>query len=203
MKKISTYSFSLWTVLIALFDFLLFQAALLIGYWLWIAYPWHGNHQHLSDYGRILWILPPIGIVIFKNIGLYKPEMGVASVEEQSSIFKGIWIIYIVTLFFSFFYRQVHFSRLAIIYSVPLSILLISLERFFVRRVFEWFHKRGIGLRRALIYGAGHQGQRLERWIRQSPKLGIQVEGFLDVAAEKLIKKPVKPPLLGGLEDLE
>ena len=86
---------------------------------------------------------------------------------------------------------------------MPLSILLISLERFFVRRVFEWFHKRGIGLRRALIYGAGHQGQRLERWIRQSPKLGIQVEGFLDDAAEKLIKKPVKPPLLGGLEDLE
>ena len=203
MKKVSNHPFRFWAVPIAVFDFLCFQAALLIGYWLWITYPWHGNFQLFSDYSRILWILPPIGVLVFRSIGLYKPEMGVVSVEEQSLIFKAVWILYTVTLALSFFYRHVHFSRLAVLYSVPVALFFISIERFFVRRIFEWCHKRGLGLRRALIYGAGHQGQRLERWIRQSPKLGIQVEGFLDDSVEKLIKKPAKPPLLGGLSDLE
>ena len=203
MKKFLSERFNLLTAAVAALDFLCLEASVLIGYWLWISFPWHGHHQLFSDYAQILWVLPPVGLLVFMWVGLYKPEMGVIGVEEQSLIFKAIWIIYTATFSISFFYRHVHFSRLAIFYSIFVSIAFLSLERFLVRRFFEWRHKQGIGLRRALIYGAGHQGQRLARWILQSPKLGIEVEGFLDEEVEKLVKKPVHPALIGGIEDLK
>ncbi|HLD50486.1 MAG TPA: sugar transferase [bacterium] len=202
MKFISK-RFNVLTAAVAALDFMCLEASVLIGYWLWISFPWHGHHQLFSDYAQILWVLPPVGLFVFLLVGLYKPEMGVIGVEEQSLIFKAIWIIYLATFAFSFFYRHVYFSRLSIFYSVFAAISLLSAERFLVRRFFEWRHKRGIGLRRALIYGAGHQGQRLARWIRQSPKLGIQVEGFLDDQVETLVKKPVDPACVGGIEDLK
>ena len=202
MAKFPSQRSHLLTIPVAFLDFLSLQAAVLIGYWLWIAFPWHGHYQLFSDYAEILWILPPIGLVIFSLVGLYKPEMGVIGVEEQMLIFKAVWIIYFVTFAFSFFYRHIHFSRLSIFYSIFVAIAFLSAERFFVRRVFEWLHKRGVAVRRALIYGAGYHGQRLERWIRQSPKLGIQVVGYLDDEIERLTKKPESPPWIGGFEDL-
>lgn len=203
MKKMTASRFPFLTLPVAVLDFFCLQASLVLGYWLWISFPWHGNHQPFSTFSHILLILPLIGIVVFKMVGLYKPEMGVLSVEEQSLLFKAVWIIYLMGFSASFFYRQAAFSRLAVFYSVFLAIAFLSVERFFVRRFFVWLHKRGVGLRKALIYGAGHQGQRLYRWILQSPKLGIQVEGYLDDEVEKLVKKPVKPAVIGGLQQLE
>jgi len=186
-----------------LIDFLSLQASLLAGYWFWILFPWHGHYQLFSDYSLLLWIHPPIGITVFKAVGLYKPEMGVIGVQEQSLIFKAIWIIYFTFFAFSFFYREVHFSRLAIFYSIFIAILLISVERYLFRRFFESLRARGIAVRKALIYGAGYQGKRLARLITQSPQLGIQVVGFLDDAIEKISDRPASAPWLGGLEQLK
>lgn len=196
-------NFNFMVISTAALDFLCLQAALLIGFWLWIEFPWHGNYQYFSDYVRILWIVPPLGVVVFQSIGLYKPEMGVMGVAEQSLVFKGIWIVYFIAFAVSFFYRGGTFSRLAVFYSVFIAIFLISIERFLMRNLYAWLHRKGIAVRKALIYGAGYHGQRLERWIHQSPKLGIQVVGYLDDNIEVLVKKPVSPPCLGTLQDLK
>ncbi len=203
MKSISPAKFKYLMLGVALLDFLCFQAALLIGYWLWVNFPWHSNYQPFSTFALILWILPPSSIIIFRLVGLYKSEMGVIGVEEQSLIFKAIWIVYMLNLAVSFFYRDVNFSRLAVFYSIFIAIFLVSVERYFVRHFFEWLHKQGIAIHKALILGAGYHGQRLARWIEQSPKLGLQVVGFLDDEIERLVKKPVSPPWIGKLSDLE
>lgn len=186
-----------------LFDFAAFQLSLLVGYWLWIAFPWHHNYQLFSDFSGILWILPPIGVVVFASIDLYKPDMGVIGVREQSLIFKGIWIIYFLTFTITFFYRGVYFSRLAIFYSIFIAIVLISTERHLLRRFTQWLCQRGIAVHNALIYGAGYHGQRLNRWIEQSPQLGIHVQGYLDDQVAQLVKVPVFPPVLGGFDRLK
>lgn len=183
-------------------DFACFQVSLIIGYLLWVRFPWHGHWQYFFAYSAILYILPPLGIIVFKSIGLYKPEMGVIGVQEQSSIFKGIWVTYFTVLAFSFFYREIEFSRLAVLYSMFISLFLISMERFCIRRIYVWLNRRGIGVRRALIYGAGFNGQRLERWITQSPALGIKVSGFLDDHVSSLVKKPEHLGILGGIARL-
>ena len=202
MKHFSS-NFRMLSVFVSLLDFLSFNASLLIGYWLWIAFRWHGNFQPFSVYSMILWILPPVGLIVFKAVGLYKPEMGVIGVQEQSLIFKAIWITYLIIFALSFFYRGVSFSRLATFYSIFISLFFISIERFLIRRFFEWLNRKGIAVRHAVIYGAGYHGQRLERWIRQSPQLGIRVIGFLDDAVDRLVKKPVAPPWIGYLADLQ
>jgi hypothetical protein len=92
---------------------------------------------------------------------------------------------------------------LAVIYSILIATALISLVRYCVRRFLEWLHRKGISIEWALIYGAGYHGQRLERWIRQSPKLGIRVIGYLDENLGSLLKKPVHPPCLGGFSELK
>lgn len=189
-------------IVAALLDFCSFQVALVIGYLLWVRFPWHGNWQYFKDFAVILWILPPLAIVVFKGIGLYKPEMGVIGVYEQTSIFKGIWITYFTVLAFSFFYREIQFSRLATLYSMFFAIVFISTERYFVRRLAVLVNQWGIGVKRAVIYGAGFNGQRLNRWIKQSPQLGINIIGFLDDQVESLVKKPEDKPILGGISEL-
>lgn len=184
-------------------DFLCFQAALLLGYWLWIKYPWHGHYQPFSVYAVVLWIVPPLGVIVFQGVGLYKRQMGVMGVAEQSLIFKAIWLLYSAAFAVSFFYRSSEFSRLATFYSVFIAIILISLERQLMRNFHAWLHERGLFGQRAIIYGAGYHGQRLARWIQQSPKLGIKVVGFLDDQTEKLVRQPTALPILGGFENLE
>lgn len=201
MKRFS-WGFNVVAVFVSVLDFLCLNASLLIGYWLWITFRWHGNFQPFSDYSLILWVLPTVGVVVFKAIGLYKPEMGVIGVQEQSLIFKAIWILYVIVFALSFFYRQTHLSRLVTFYSILIAIFMISIERYFVRHFFLLLHQKGMGVRYALIYGAGYHGQRLERWIRQSPQLGIHVLGYLDDDIDRLTKKPESPPWLGTLREL-
>lgn len=202
MRQVVPPRFQWFIPLAILLDFFSFQIALTAGYWLWAKFPWHGNYQYFSDYSGILWILPPIGVITFSFIDLYKPDMGVIGVREQSLIFKGIWIIYFITFAITFFYRGVYFSRLAIFYSVFLAIALISAERHLLRKLMQWLCQRGIAVHKALIYGAGYHGQRLQRWIEQSPQLGIRIQGYLDDQVEQLVKVPVFPPVLGGLDKL-
>jgi exopolysaccharide biosynthesis polyprenyl glycosylphosphotransferase len=191
-----------WAVpIIMLLDFICMQMALCMGYLLWIYIPWHGNYQLFSEFVPVVWILPIVTVVVFLFIKLYKPEMGVLGVLEQSLIFKGTWIVYFIGFVFSFFYRSVHFSRLAIFYSIFLAIIFISLERYVVRKMLAFLCKKGIGIKRALIYGAGFQGQRLNRWIEQSPQLGIKVQGYLDEKPDDLKKEPVSPCILGNFEN--
>lgn len=200
MSNLSHQGFRVLAVVMAVLDFFVLQWSLLAGYWLWVEFPWHGNYQSFEAFSQILWILPPIGIIIFKSVGLYKPEMGVIGVQEQSLIFKAIWIIYFTILAITFFYRDVQFSRLAVFYSILFAIVLISIERFFIRRFVQWLHQKGIALRYAIIYGAGYQGQRLGRWILQTPKLGIRVVGYMDDHLEALQKRPAEHSWLGGFE---
>ena len=160
MKRLVPSVFGWLMVPMALLDFLCLQIALGLGYWLWIAYPWHGHYQSFQEYALILAILPPLGIVVFHAVGLYKTDGG-TGVEEQSRIFKAIWIVYLCTFMISFFYRSVAFSRLAILYSIVFAIVLVTLERFAVRRFMEWLRQRGFAVRKAVIYGAGFHGQRL------------------------------------------
>ena len=203
MQALYPKSFRWFVPIVALLDFFCFQTALIAGYWLWVQFPWHGNFQEFSDFMAVTWVLPPLGILTFMMVDLYKPEMGVIGVREQSLIFKGVWIVYFVGFAISFFYRDIHFSRLAVTYSIFIVLFLLSLERFLVRKTFQWLCQKGIAVQPAIIYGAGYHGQRLERWIRQSPQLGIQVRGFLDDQVEKLVKIPVHPPVLGTMEDLK
>ena len=203
MRAMTVRGLNKFLPLVMLLDFVCLQISLYIGYWLWVSFPWHGNYQPFSDFVVIMWMLPPIGIVVFQSVDLYKPQMGVIGVEEQSLIFKAIWIIYVIGLFLSFFYRGVAFSRLATFYSIFIAITIISLERYATRHLSEWLNKKGIATRHAVIYGAGFHGQRLARWIKQSPKLGIQVVGYLDDKVDLLTKIPKSPSILGGLFDLE
>ncbi|MBN1687855.1 MAG: exopolysaccharide biosynthesis polyprenyl glycosylphosphotransferase [Candidatus Omnitrophica bacterium] len=203
MKAFEGKTFYGLTLLMMAADFVCFQASLVIGYWFWITFPWHGNWQYFSDFLPIVWALPVVALIVFQAIGLYKPEMGVIGVEEQSLIFKGIWSIYFFVFAVSFFYRESEFSRLATFYSMFVSLWVISIERFAMRHLFAWFNRQGIANRHALIYGAGYHGQRLERWIHQSPKLGIRVLGFLDDDISKLVKKPDNLPVFGDLKELK
>jgi exopolysaccharide biosynthesis polyprenyl glycosylphosphotransferase len=203
MRNVTSLVFQLLIGLVVVLDFICLVIALVLGYWLWVTFPWHGRYQPFEDFVLIIWIAAPIGLIVFNAVGLYKQEMGVMGVQEQSLIFKAVFMIYVVILSLTFFYREIEFSRLSIFYSFFIAILFVSTERFLLRHLNQRLNAKGIAVRNAVIYGAGYHGQRLERWIRQSPQLGIRVLGFLDDHLETLMKKPQAFMLLGKLEDLK
>ena len=95
--------FSLLVVLVGMVDYAVFHFSLLASYLLWVHFPWHGHWQYFADFSQILWVIPPLAVLVFKAVGLYKPEMGILSVQEQSSIFKAIWILYFIFFSATFF----------------------------------------------------------------------------------------------------
>lgn len=203
MKLRARSVFNLLLLIIAIFDFATLAVSLLSGYWLWVTFPWHGNYQLFEDFSLIVWVVPFLGLFVFHFCGLYKRQMGILGVEEQSLLLKAVWVLYAIVFGFAFFYRDIEFSRLAVFYSVFIALVLLNIERTFLRYWLAKLHKKSIFTQKAIIYGAGYHGQRLERWIHESPQLGIQVVGFLDDNPETLLKKPQDDLVLGGLRDLK
>lgn len=129
----------------------------------------------LMELGMVLAIVVCGTMYLF---GAYSRESGILNVKEIRSVMIGILAsLVIVNAFFALtrFLPSRYFVFLCFLYmlflvplsrSIVYSILTERLPRVFVRRV--------------LIYGAGELGRRLYREICNSPRLHIQVCGFID-----------------------
>ena len=91
----------------------------------------------------------------------------------------------VVVMALSFFLQPLVFSRLLLLYGAIFSMALLSLMRLVYRAVRERQRRRGIGVARVLVAGAGDLGLAVMRNILARPELGFQVIGFVDDDPER------------------
>jgi len=154
--------------------------------------------QHLP----LLVIILLVCGVVFNVLGLYRTKRLSSLATEIFDLIKAMTISVLIFVFLAYFFKEYRYSRLTILYFWCLSILFISLSRFFARHFLKSLRRKGFNLRYVLILGEEDLGQKLVQSFHVHPELGLKAIGFLSISKEKVGQIIEGVKVLGTHEDL-
>ncbi len=168
----------------------------------WIRAVAEAYYVPLREYIPVALILTAILLVVFKAEGLYDRRRGTSWLDEVYTIFTGTLVGIAIMIFLFFLYRASFYSRLIYFYAFLLIGALLSTSRLLERQIRDQLRRRGTGVDRVLIVGAGEVGRAIMRSILARPELGYRPVGFVDDDPEKQQNDIGPFRALGGTEDL-
>ena len=142
-------------------------------------------YHSYNAYFPLAILLTILTIGIFRFEGLYRPIRGRTFWDELYTLLNGTTTALLLIMAITFFWRPLVFSRAMYIYAALLIVALLAIERLILRLVRARLRKRGIGVDRVLIVGAGEVGRALMRNFVAQPELEYHVVGFVDDDPEK------------------
>lgn len=173
-----------------LLDVLLLNLAFLLAYWARYQWQWFRpvDEAFLVPYGTYFpysLAFTVIMLVVYWAEGLYSSKRKRSAFHEVYIIIRGaitgVAALYILSLL----YRAVLLSRLIPVYAGLATVLLLTGARSAERVIQGRLRKKGIGVQRVLIVGAGEVGRMVMRNIAAQPELGYQTVGFVDDKPER------------------
>lgn len=164
----------------------------------------------IDNFNRLTWsVYRPWGFVLAALIvvlcaleGLYARRRNApwfeVVYEQATSTIVGIALLTIVL----YGVRPMAQSRLMLPYAAGTCIVVLALVRVADGAWQRWRRRRGIGVQRTLIVGAGEAGRAVMRNLLARPDLGYDVIGFLDDHPDKLDKAIGRWAPLGSTRQL-
>jgi exopolysaccharide biosynthesis polyprenyl glycosylphosphotransferase len=180
-------------------------------------------------YRELSSLISAVCLVTFHAYGLYSPTKSLLNMEEFKGIVKSVlvsFVVLITLLNYLHSTRQdpngpiygllvplhkivnidvnpVTVSRLTVLATFALILLLTTASRFASFKVIQQLHQRGLGNRNVMIYGAGGTGRQLQRKFMLVPTLGLNLVGFLDDDTRKVGTMIERSRVLGTFADIE
>jgi exopolysaccharide biosynthesis polyprenyl glycosylphosphotransferase len=199
---------ALFTLLLVANDSAMVVLAFYLAYWLRqvIAFPPLVNLAPFGDYVGMMAIQVVAMLVLYFFSRLYDVKRSMPRLDEFYRIFAATSIGTIVTIAFTTFLfknsnMEPDFSRVMVIYSWFLTVVLVTVSRSLFMMMRNWLRKRGLWSDRLLIVGTGDVGRMILQKVRQMPRLGYRVVGFVD--GESLSGQEIMGvPVLGGVDDI-
>ncbi len=148
----------------------------------------------ISEYLKVLLLISPLIILLLALAGLYNLKGTRRMSSELLRIILAISSGLLLVVIVFFFDQQAFPSRLIVLLTWGLTILLISFGRLTLRFLQVKLQRRGIGLHRLVIVGAQDDGQ-LVNDIRIRPELGYKIVG-------KINSSLLGDELVAGLESV-
>ncbi len=172
-------------------DVLLINLAFVIAYWVryglqWFAAVDEANFVRYNAFIPISLTLTVLLLGIYKLNGVYDQPRGASWFDEAYGVMTGTATGIILMVFvIVFLFRPLFYSRLIFLYAGVLSTIFLSISRLAKRLVRQRLRRRGLGVDRLLIVGAGEVGRTVMRHVVAQPILGYHVVGFVDDDPEK------------------
>ena len=171
-------------------DAILLNVSFLIAYW--IRYDLQLFREVIAaHYVPFNVYLPDVALLTIILLSVYLLE-GVYSLRREQSwldqmtlVFRGAVTGIAVMIIVSLLYRPLLQSRLIFAFDAAVIIILLAIDRLVIRWIMSQLRKRGIGVDRVLVVGAGETGRAVMRNIMARPELGYQLVGFVDDAPDK------------------
>ncbi|HUZ02055.1 MAG TPA: undecaprenyl-phosphate glucose phosphotransferase [Thermomicrobiaceae bacterium] len=157
-----------------------------------------GSTQPFGFFAGKVALLVIATLVIFQLRGLYRLPRWTSFLDEVSIVANGSTIAMALVILYSFLDRF-YPSRLIFILAWALMIALLAGKRYVTQSARQVLWRRGIGVDRLLVVGAGPAGQRIMQYIYNQPQLGYRVVGFVDsvpadehwgIATERRVERP-------------
>lgn len=148
-------------------------------------------------------IMIPIWIVIFALSGLYQKENLLGGTKEYSLIFSSINTGMLLIIIATFLEPEISLARGWLVLAWIFCLLLVGLNRFFLRRFVYFFRRHGYFLSPTLIIGMNQEGYSLTQQFVGWHTSGLDVLGFVDNNAQEDHTLLDYLPQLGNLSQLD
>ncbi len=112
--------------------------------------------------------------------GGYSHWRGRTWLDHVYRVVNAVAVSLVIVLAAAFVLRPVVYSRLLLLEAGIMMMVLLSLERGVAMLLQERRWRKGIGVRRVVIVGAGEVGRRVMRTIVARPDLGYEIVGYVD-----------------------
>jgi exopolysaccharide biosynthesis polyprenyl glycosylphosphotransferase len=189
-------------------DLVMVGLAFYVAYWLrqTIPVPPPVNIGSFGDYVGMLFIQMVTMPSLYFFSRLYDVKRSMPRLDEFYRIFAATSIGTVMAIAFTTFLfknsaLELDFPRVMVIYAWLLTVVLVTFSRSFLVLARNLLRRRGAWTDRLLIVGTGDVGRMILQKVRQMPRLGYSVVGFVDgdaSAGEEIMGVPV----LGGVDDI-
>ena len=136
--------------------------------------------QPLSNYATLLPVIALLWPVVFYFHRLYQLRRDRSSIDEALAIVMAASLATLLLVGLLSFWRAWSFNRALLILFLLLDVLLVALGRFAIWRYLEKIWASGVGVRRALVVGAGAAGRAIVDKLLDHPATGLKPVGFVD-----------------------
>ncbi len=173
-------------------DILLINAAFLLAYFLryrlQLFRPVDPAFDNPPDvYVPFAVVLTLLLIVAFRLDGVYVPRRLGLWLDQMWRIVRSTMMAILLMIGITFFYYQPFFySRLIFLYDSLLIVLLLGIGRFGWGLTLGQLRRRGQGVVRVLIVGAGEVGRTVVRTVMAQPELGYRIVALVDDHVDRM-----------------
>ena len=179
-----------WPALKLALDAALINLSFLGAYWARYHWQWGGQvepayQQPYTVYLPMSLVLTAILLLFYWLDGAYVVRRGRSWLDEMYSVFRGTFTGIAAVIFIIFLSYGSYYSRLIFFYAGMAILGLLGLSRGLERAVQRERRRRGRGVTRVLIVGAGEAGRTIMRNLVARPEYGYHVVGFVDDMPEK------------------
>ncbi len=159
-------------------------------------------HQRMQ-YTIVLACILPLWPGLFSFFRVYQSRRHQGIFADFRPLLFSLTTGVIFICAFTFFYREISYSRLTFVWFGVLNFVLIFSERVTLRAILHHLRKRGYNLRRVLIVGAGPLGRRVAQRVLTHPEMGYHIVGLLDDHhAPGIFKNKLDLKVLGKTKDV-
>jgi Undecaprenyl-phosphate glucose phosphotransferase len=141
--------------------------------------------QPLANYASLLPAIAVLWPVVFYFHRLYQLRRDRSTIDEALAIVMAASLATLLLVGFLSFQRAWSFNRALLVLFLVLDVLFVSVGRLAIWRYLEKVWSAGVGVRRALVVGAGNAGRAIADKLLDHPALGLKPVGFADDDAAK------------------
>lgn len=180
-------------------------------------------------YQQLSALIAAVCLVCFHAFGMYSPTKSLLNMEEFKAVTKSTFVAFLVFLtMIVYLHSSQHdasgplydvilplhriidlrinpntISRVTLLLIFGFILVMTTVSRFVSFKVIQLLHRRGIGNRNVLIYGAGDTGRKLQNKFMLVPTLGLNLIGFVDDDPAMKDATIARSKVLGSYDDLE
>jgi putative colanic acid biosynthesis UDP-glucose lipid carrier transferase len=112
--------------------------------------------------------------------GLYEDIYLREYVNHFINIFKGIFILVLLTIAFIFFIKEDLFTRNFIIYFSVIFLFTVNIWTIVFRKFLKFIRRQGLSIRNLLIVGTGYIAEHFKKEVCDIPGFGYKFVGFIN-----------------------
>jgi exopolysaccharide biosynthesis polyprenyl glycosylphosphotransferase len=135
--------------------------------------------EPLSTFFEPMSVALVLTVIVFTMRGAYAVKHRIGLLDQTWTVIGGFTTVMAGVVMLAFFLRFAP-SRLVFLYAWICGIALMVLHRAAFRAVQRALWRRGIGVDRVLVVGAGQNGRRVLQAMSSRPDFGYRVVGFAD-----------------------
>ena len=134
----------------------------------------------IDVYFPFMLVLTILLIAAYKFDNVYVPRRLSLWIDQMARLVRSTMMAMLIMICITFIYQPFFYSRLIFLYDLILTIVLLGFSRFVWGVVLGALRKRGVGVVRVLIVGAGEVGRTVIRTVMAQPEFGYQIAALVD-----------------------